>query len=240
MTVAYAMNRLLETLSSGDLKYLEPHLEQVELPRGMEIAHQGEVLQSVYFPQTAIVSLVRDMANGQIVEMAAFGREGMVGLLFIGIPLNSVGRYLVQVPGTALRMDAGRMRKAAAARPGIQQMLLRYTELLMALTLQSTACNAAHSIEARCCRWIMASGDRAESNVIPLTQEFLAEMLGVQRSSVSVVIKGLHDNGLIRQSRGKITILDRSRVEEAACECYPVLRAKYLQLLPLAQGEAEE
>src|SRR5690349_8318199 len=109
MTVEQPINRLLATLSSDDFKVLEPYLEQVDLPRGLELAHQGETLQSVYFPQTAIVSLVRDMIDGRVVEMATFGREGMVGLSFDGIPLAFFGRYFVQIPGAALRMDAGRL-----------------------------------------------------------------------------------------------------------------------------------
>ncbi|WP_246777124.1 Crp/Fnr family transcriptional regulator [Microvirga sp. VF16] len=152
MTAGYPKNRLLATLSSEDLNRLEPYLDQVDLPRGMELAHQGEQLQHIYFPQTAIVSLVRDMVDGRVVEMATFGREGMVGLSFGGIPLASFGRYFVQIPGAALRMDAERMGKVVAAWPGIQHMILRYTEVLMALTLQSVACNAVHSVEARCCR----------------------------------------------------------------------------------------
>jgi CRP-like cAMP-binding protein len=236
----YPINRLLATLSSEDFKCLEPYLEQVDLPRGMELAHRGEKLQYNYFPQSAIVSLVRVMVDGRVAEMAAFGREGMVGLSFGGVPLASFGRYLVQVPGAALRIDAWRMRQILAARPGIQHMTVRYTEVLMALTLQSVACNAAHGVEARCCRWIIASSDRTGHEDVPLTHEYLAEMLGVQRSTVSAVTKVLQENGLIHQSRGQIKILDRPRLETAACECYDIIRAKYLRLLPLAHRELEE
>jgi CRP-like cAMP-binding protein len=206
----------------------------------MELAHEGEELQDIYFPQTTIVSLVRDMIDGRVVEIATFGREGMVGLSFGGIRLTSFGRYLVQVPGAALRIDAKGMGEAVAARPGIQHMMLRYIEVLMALTLQSVACNAVHSVEDRCCRWIIASSDRTGREDVPLTHEYLAEMLGVQRSTVSAITKALQDSGLIHQGRGKITILDRPRLENAACECYGILHAKYLQLLPLAQVEPEE
>jgi CRP-like cAMP-binding protein len=240
MTANYPPNRLLATLSSEDFKCLEPYLEQVSLPRGMELAHEDEELQDIYFPQTTIVSLVRDMIDGRVVEMATFGREGMVGLSFGGIRLTSFGRYLVQVAGAALRIDAKGMGEAVAARPGIQHMMLRYIEVLMALTLQSVACNAVHSVEARCCRWIIASSDRTGREDVPLTHEYLAEMLGVQRPTVSAIAKALQDSGLIHQGRGKITILDRPRLETAACECYGILRAKYLQLLPLAQVEPEE
>ncbi|MPR10418.1 helix-turn-helix domain-containing protein [Microvirga tunisiensis] len=180
------------------------------------------------------------VVDGQIVEMATFGREGMVGLAFGGIPPASFGCYLIRVLGAALRIEAGRMHEVVSARPGIQHMTLTYTEVLMALNLQSMACNAFHSVEARCCRWIIASGDRTGREDVPLTHEYLAEMLGVQRSTVSAVTMPLQDTGLIHQRRGKITILDRTRLENAACECYGILRAQCLQLLPLAQVEPEK
>ena len=126
------------------------------------------------------------------------------------------------------------IERASNTHPGIQDMMLRYTEMLMVLTLQSVACNAAHSIEARACRWICATCDRVGRDDIPLTHEMLAMMLGVQRSSMSVVIHALQSRGLIRQGRGHITIVDRPRLQQTACECYCILRERYLQLLPLA------
>jgi CRP-like cAMP-binding protein len=158
----------------------------------------------------------------------------LVGLSFDGIPLQSFGRYLVQIPGAASRIPTARLKRASNARPGIQDMMLRYTETLMVLTLQSAACNAAHSVEARACRWICATCDRVGRDDIPLTHELLAFMLGVQRSSVSVVIHALQSRSLIRQGRGHITIVDRPRLQQTACECYGILRGKYQQLLPLA------
>ncbi|MCG7391790.1 Crp/Fnr family transcriptional regulator [Microvirga sp. ACRRW] len=225
-------NNLLATLCPEDRAWLEPHLEQVEVARGEVLAHEGELLQHIYFPLTAIISLVCDMEDGRVAEMANFGREAMVGLPFSGVHLGTIGRYVVQVPGTMLRIDPKLLRAAIASRPGLQEMTSRYTEILMVLTLQSAACNAAHSVESRCCRWIIATSDRTGRTEIPLTHEFLAEMLGVQRSTVTETARALQQKGLISQGRGTFTILDRQRLEQNACECYGKLRKKYLQLLP--------
>jgi CRP-like cAMP-binding protein len=124
------------------------------------------------------------------------------------------------------------MHKAMAARPAIQHLVMRFTEALMAETLQAVACNAVHNVEARCCRWILMSHDRAGQPDLPLTQEFLAEILGVQRSTVSDVARAIQDKGLIRQGRGMITVTDRAGLEAASCECYQIIRQKFEQLLP--------
>lgn len=226
-------NYLLATLTPDDHEWLEPHLEQVELPRGAVLAQEAEIMRHVYFPVTAIVSLVCEMRDGRVSEMATFGREAIVGLPFSGVLLDTFGRFVVQVPGTMLRMDFKKIQEAIASRPGIQDMISRYTEILMVMTLQSVACNAAHSVEARCSRWIISTSDRTGRSDIPLTHEYLAEMLGVQRSTVSEVTRALQQRGLINQGRGSITILDRPGLEQAACECYGKLRERYLHLLPL-------
>jgi CRP-like cAMP-binding protein len=226
-------NYLLRTLSVEDYEWLEPHMERVELTRGTVLAQNTEVLRHVYFPITAIVSLVCEMRDGRVVEMATFGREAIIGLPFSGVLLDTFGSFVVQVPGTMLRMDFKKIQEAIASRPGIQDMVSRYTEILMVMTLQSVACNAAHSVEARCSRWIIGTSDRTGRSDIPLTHEYLAEMLGVQRSTLSEATRALQQRGLIDQGRGSITILDRPRLEQAACECYGKLREKYLKLLPL-------
>jgi CRP-like cAMP-binding protein len=205
----------------------------VELPRGTVLAEIGEDLQYTYFPHTAVVSLIKDMHGGQRAEMASFGREALIGLAFENTPLQSSGRYIVQIPGAASRIDRNRLQDAMAARPAIMQMVLRYTEILWALALQSVACNASHSVEARCSRWIVATHDRVSSDDLPLTHEALAETLGVQRSTVSAILRSLQMAGLIRQERGSITVLDRPGLQETACECYRILRGKYLELLPV-------
>ncbi len=231
-------NRLLAVLATEDLQWLEPQLERAQLAHGEVLAEEGEHLQYTYFPQSAVVSLVRTLKDGRVAEMATFGREGLAGLAFDGMPLQSVGRYIVQIPGTALRIGTASLHKAAEERPAIRSMILRYTEILMSLTLRSAACNAAHSVEARAGRWIIATCDRLNRRNIPLTHEFLADMLGVQRSTVSTILHGFQTRGLIRQERGSITVVDRSGLQQAACECYGTLRQKYEKLLPLAEDPA--
>lgn len=226
-------NYLLGTVSSEDYRCLEPNLTQIELPRGAVLAPEGKTLRHIYFPTTAIISLVCDLKDGRIAEMATFGKEAMVGLLFSGIRVETLGRYVVQIPGTMLRIPSEKFQAALASRPGLQKMAARYTEILMVMTLQSVACNAAHSVETRCCRWILSTADRTGRTELPLTHEFLAEMLGVQRSTVSETTRALQHKGLISQGRGTIKILDRPRLEATTCECYARLREKYLQLLPL-------
>jgi CRP-like cAMP-binding protein len=145
---------------------------------------------------------------------------------------QAFGRYIVQLGGSASRIELARMHAAMASRPAIQRLVLRYTEALMAQTLQTVACNAVHNVEARCCRWILMSQDRVGEAELPLTHEFLAEMLGVQRSTVSEVTRTLQDKGLIQQGRGMITVVDRPALQQAACECYEIIRQRYQQLLP--------
>jgi CRP-like cAMP-binding protein len=233
-------NYLLATLGPEDYRWLEPHLTKIELPHGAILAQEGERLRHIYFPTTAIISLVCDLKDGRVAEMATFGREAMVGLLFSGIRVETLGRYVVQIPGTMLRIPSEKFQAMLASRPGIEKMAARYTEILMVMTLQSVACNAAHSVESRCCRWIVSTADRTGRTELPLTHEFLAEMLGVQRSTVSETTRALQQKGLISQGRGTIKILDRPRLEATACECYGRLREKYLQLLPLEASPVSE
>jgi CRP-like cAMP-binding protein len=225
-------NRLLAALAPEDFAFLEPRLTIVDLQRGQTLYEAGEPIGHTYFPHDAMVSLVTVMHDGKSVEMATFGCEGLFGLVSAFVTRQSFGRYIVQMSGSASRAELNAMHEAMAARPAIQQLVLRFTEALMAQTLQTVACNAVHSVEARCCRWILMSQDRAGQPELPLTQEFLAEMLGVQRSTVSDVARAMQDKGLIRQGRGIITVTDRPGLEAAACECYEIIRGKFEQLLP--------
>ena len=225
-------NRLLAALAPEDFAFLEPHLTIVDLQRGEILYEAGETIVHTYFPHDAMVSLVTIMHDGRSVEMATFGSEGLFGLVSAFVTRQSFGRYMVQLSGTASRIDLNMMHEAMAARPEIQGLVLRFTEALLAETLQTVACNAVHSVEARCCRWILMSQDRINQPDLPLTHEFLAEMLGVQRSTVSDVARTIQDKGLIRQGRGVITITDRRGLEATSCECYKVIRQKFEQLLP--------
>jgi hypothetical protein len=179
-----------------------------------------------------MVSLVTVMQNGETVETAVFGREGVLGFSGALVTRQSFGRDIVQLPGSASRISLVRLREAFDASPAVRALLLRFTEALLAQTFQTVACNAVHSVEARCCRWILSTRDRMNSDTLPLTHEFLAEMLGVQRSTVSLVARTFQTAGLITQGRGFITITDRAGLEEVACECYGTIRRSFERLLP--------
>jgi CRP-like cAMP-binding protein len=232
MQVDHRTNRLLAALDSEDFTPLEPDLEVVELSRGQVLYEPGDVIRHVYFPHEAIISLVNVMEDGGTTEIAVFGREGVVGLLSALVTREAFGRYIVQMSGTASRITFERLNEVRNARPALRQLIMRYGEALLAHTFQNVSCNAIHPVEARCCRWILAMHDRADGDTLPLTHEFLSEMLGVQRSSVSVVTRTLQMAGLIQQSRGGITVIDRAGLEETTCECYGRIRRIYQRLLP--------
>lgn len=225
-------NRLLAALEPEDFAWLEPYLELVELPKGKVIFEAGEPIRYAYFPHNMTVSLVTVLQNGGSVEVAVFGRESAFGFVSALISRRSFGRYIAQVPGTASRVTIDRLHEAQGARPKIRQLFLRFTEAILIQSLQSVACNAVHSVEARCCRWILSTRDRMDQDTLPLTHEVLAEMLGVQRSTVSSVTRMLQTAGLINQGRGFITVTDRDGLEAASCECYKIIRNNFERLLP--------
>ncbi len=225
-------NWLLAALEPEDFAALEPHLELVELPHKQVLYEAGDPIRYAYFPHHAVVSLVNVLEDGSTVEVALFGRGGVVGLLSALVTREAFGRYVVQMAGSASRIAVERLNEVRNAHPKLRQLIASYGEVLLAQTFQILTCNAVHPVEARCCRWILMMHDRAEQDTLPLTHEFLAEMLGVQRSTVSVVARTLQTAGLIRQSRGGITITDRAGLEEATCECYRKIRSVYQRLLP--------
>jgi CRP-like cAMP-binding protein len=231
-TTDHRTNRILAALEPEDFAALEPYLESVDLTRGQVLYEIGDIIRYAYFPHDAIVSLVNVMEDGGTVEVGIFGREGVLGLLSALVTREAFGRYVVQMGGTASRILFERMDEVRNARPNLRQLIMRYGEALLAHTFQNVSCNAVHSVEARCCRWILSMHDRADQDTLPLTHEFLSEMLGVQRSTVSVVTRTLHTAGLIQQSRGGITVIDRLGLEETACECYGRIRRLYQRLLP--------
>jgi CRP-like cAMP-binding protein len=225
-------NRFLAALEPGDFALLEPHLEAVILPRGTVLYEPGDPIRYTYFPHDVIVSLVDVMEDGRLAEVAIFGREGLFGLLSAFVSREAFGRYVVQVPGTASRVPLEHMHTAIQARPALQRQMLAYNEALLAQAYHTVACNAVHPVEARCCRWLLSTHDRLDQDALPLTHEFLAEMLGVQRSTVSTVLRGLQTSGLIEQYRGGIRVIDRAGLERGACECYRKIRFRFKTLLP--------
>jgi CRP-like cAMP-binding protein len=191
----------------------------------------NEPIEYVYFPNSGIISLVNLTEDGGTVEAATVGNEGMVGLpLLLGTD-RMIGQAITQIVGDALRMKADVFKQEVTPASPLYSLLLRYTQALMNLISQSVACNCLHSVEDRCCRWLLLCQDRVESDEFPLTQEFLAQMLGVRRASVSVVAATLQKAGLIRYRRGKITILDRLGLEAASCECYQIVKQELDRLL---------
>ena len=237
VTAAHHTNRLLAALEPESFALLEPHLELVNLPLKQVLYETGDTITYVYFPHDAIISLVNMMEDGHIVEIGVFGREGVLGLLSALVTREAFGRYIVQMAGTASRIRFEHLSEVRNACPKLRQLILNYGEVLLTQTFQTVSCNAVHPVEARCCRWILAMHDRADQNTLPLTHEFLSEMLGVQRSSVSVVTRTLQTAGLIQQSRGSITVTDRAGLEETACECYGRIRHIYQRLLPGTYSE---
>jgi len=225
-------NRLLAALEPEDFTALEPHLEVVDLPKGKIVYDVDETVRHAYFPHDAIVSLSTVLKDGGTVEMAVFGREGMFGFVSALVTRQSFGRYVTQVSGTASRIGVERLTSIGRERPRIWELMLRFTEALLMQTLQTVSCNAVHSVEARCCRWILSTRDRVGHDALLLTHETLAEMLGVQRSTVTSVTRALQSAGLIQQGRGVITIVDPAGLKRMSCECYCKIRNSFERLLP--------
>jgi CRP-like cAMP-binding protein len=192
----------------------------------------GDPLHHATFPHDTVVSLVAVLKDGRSAEMAVYGREGALGLVSSMMARQSFGRYIVQACGTASRIELEHLHEVISARPKVRQLVLNFAEAMMARVLQNVACNAVHSVEERCCRWILSLHDRLDQDTVPLTHEFLADMLGVQRSTVSSITRALQAAGLIRQGRGLITVIDRTGLEGASCECYGTVRRSFQRLLP--------
>jgi CRP-like cAMP-binding protein len=185
----------------------------------------------VWFIERGVASVIRAMQDGTLIEVSVIGNEGMVGLpVFLGAE-RTPSQALVQVPGAGLRMQATLFRREVPAGSPLHDLLHRYTQTLINQMAQGMVCNRLHSIAQRCARWLLLTHDRVDSDQFPLTQQFLAHMLGVRRASVSTVASTLQKAGLIRYSRGVITILDRPGLEAAACECYRIIQAEYDRLL---------
>jgi CRP-like cAMP-binding protein len=229
---APAANYLLAGLPVAEGLRLHHRSTLVEFGLG-EILHEPHVrLTAAYFPEVGAFSLLTILANGTAVETGLVGREGMIGLpLFLGEP-RSQGLAMCQIPGAVLRVPAAALQEAARRGGALDARLRRYTIARLAQLAQSVACNAEHSITERCARWLLLTHDRATADDFPLTQEFLAGMLGVRRATVSVVESRLQDAGLIRYHHGHVTVDDRAGLEAAACECYVAGRAESDAVMP--------
>jgi CRP-like cAMP-binding protein len=235
-SIKHRANRLLAALEPDDFAALEPHLHGVTLRQDQVLYEAGDPLRHATFPHDTVVSLVAVLKDGRSAEMAVYGREGALGLVSSMMARQSFGRYIVQADGTASQIELKHLHAVISTRPKVRQLVLHFSEAMIARVLQNVACNAVHSVEARCCRWILSMHDRLDRDTVPLTHEFLADMLGVQRSTVSSITRALQEVGLIRQGRGVITVTDRLGLERASCECYGTVRRSFERLLPCTYG----
>lgn len=216
-------NKLLASLPRGDFDRLVPHLSTVPLQQGTVLTESGDEVDQVYFPHNGMLSLLAVLRDGKAIETATVGREGVVGAM-AGLGLyKSLVRVVVQMPLTCSKVAASHFRTVAATSDPVRNLAIRYNEVLLSQARVTAACNALHSIEARFCRWLLQCADRAGSDTIPLTQEFLAEMLGVRRTSVTEVASKVQSVGAITYSRGVIKILDHAALMRMSCECYETL-----------------
>ena len=225
-------NRLLVSLPADDYALLAPHMAAVELERGRLLYDPGDRIDTVYFPHDGVISLMTLMENGAAIESATIGREGALGLGAAVSPRRSLSRAIVQTPVKASRISATQLHEVWARSPRLRDLVERHGEALFGQALQSVGCNALHSVEARFCRWLLTCHDRISAATIALTQEFLADMLGVQRTTVTAVARSLQEKGAIRYRRGVVDIIDRPALEQIACECYAVIHRTYARLLP--------
>jgi len=224
-------NSLLDALPAEDLAMVAPHLVQVDLERGRLLYDPGDPIDQVYFPHDGVISLMTLMESGAAIESTTIGPEGALGLMAAVAPRQSLSRAIVQTPLRAARISAERLHEAWERSPRLRDLVDRHTEALYGHAIQSVACNALHSVEARFCRWLLTCHDRISTDTVALTQEFLADMLGVQRTTVTAVARSLQEKGVIRYRRGVVDIIDRAGLQALTCECYGVIRDTYSRLL---------
>lgn len=228
-------NLLLPSLPSEDYEKLRPHLTQVPLKQGATLQEAERPVEHVYFPLEGMISMLALFESGTAIEIAAIGREGAIGTKVGLHPQLAFAQAIVQLPGAALRMGIKEFQQAARQSSAITHVASCATDVITANLQQSAGCNALHHIESRLARWLLHASDRCESDHLPLTQEFLAEMLGVRRTSVSITAHALQNAGLVIYRRGKLNIRDRSGLEAKSCECYGAIRRNIARILENAK-----
>jgi CRP-like cAMP-binding protein len=227
-------NHLLAAFSSAEQERLYPHLQLVPMPLGKVLYESGDVLRYVYFPTNAIVSLLYVLADGASAEISVVGNEGLIGIaLFMGGE-TTPSRAIVQSAGFAYRLIGQQLKDEFHRSGEVQLLLLRYTQALITQMAQTAVCNRHHSVDQQLCRWLLLSLDRLPSNQLVMTQELIANMLGVRREGVTEAAGKLDKLGVIRYARGRITVLDRPQLEQLCCECYAVVKKETDRLLPRA------
>lgn len=222
---------MLEALPDEELDLILPKLELVNLKLGFVLSESGDAAEHVFFPTTAIISLLYAMENGSSAEIGMIGNEGVLGIaLFLGGD-TMPNRAVIQSEGGVCKMKIKDLKSVFAEGGVFQIILLRFAQALMTQISQTAVCNRLHSLEQHLCRWLLLSHDRLKVNTLTMTQDLIADMLGVRRESVSVAAKNLADKKLIKYARGKITIVDRQGLEQHVCECYEVVNTEYNRLL---------
>jgi len=225
-------NRLLNGLGADDLARLQPNLHKVAMVRGHVLHPAGASIEHVYFPVSGMISVLAMMRTGEAIETAIVGREGVVGASVGYNGSQSAGQAVVQIAGAAWQIPSSRFSDLYSASAPFRILINKFQTVILLQAQQSAACHALHSVEARLCRWLLQSQDVTESDIVPLTQEFLSHMLGVRRTSVSLCAHALQKAGLIRYSRGEIKIVKRNGLKESACECYEVVRDHIDKAIP--------
>ncbi|EAZ91153.1 Crp/Fnr family transcriptional regulator [Crocosphaera chwakensis] len=229
-------NRLLQALPNVDYQKLAPHLTSLDLSAGTILYEPEQAIEWAYFPCSAMISIVSIMENGATTEIGLIGKEGMVGLPIILGGKHYINQAIVQISGTALKLDGSILKQEFHRSNSLQNLLLLYIQARITQVSQTAACNRQHKIQKRLARWLLSVYDCVLSDELPLTQEFIANMLGTRRSGVTTAANILQEAGIIRYSRGKITILDQEELENAACECYRLIQDEFIRLLGTKRG----
>jgi CRP-like cAMP-binding protein len=231
-------NNLLAALAPAERKRLDPHLKLVQMPLGKVVYESGDALRHVFFPTDCIVSLLYVMRDGASAEIAVVGNEGIVGVARFMGGETTPSRAVVQSAGGAYRLTARRLKDEFYRHGKAQLLLLRYTQALITQMAQTAVCNRHHPVEQQLCRWLLLSLDRVRSNELKMTQELIANMLGVRREGVTAAATKLQRLGAIRYRRGQMTVLDRPKLEQLCCECYDVVKKETDRLLPRPQARS--
>jgi CRP-like cAMP-binding protein len=224
-------NLLIDSLAERDRARLLPHLKKVELPSQKILFEADDPIALVYFPTTCVVSLVVTLSTGEAIEAAMVGRDGAVGVSAALDGRISLSRAIIQIPGQGLSCEIEPLKSAAMESPALLSLLIRHEQTVYAQAQQSAACNVTHTVDARLARWLLRARDLSRADNLPFTQEFLAEMLGVRRTSVSLTAHTLQQAGLIKYRRGNIQITNLEGLQETACECYSTIQKHYRTLL---------
>ncbi|MFB6458674.1 Crp/Fnr family transcriptional regulator [Bradyrhizobium tunisiense] len=224
-------NAILASLSASDTAALRPHLKATHLQQKTILYEAGDAINSVYFPLGAVVSLVVTLATGETTEAAMVGRDGAIGMASALDGKVGMSRAIVQLGGDAMVCDPAAFKGAALQSESLIAKIMRHEQTLFAQAQQSTACMANHEVDARLCRWLLRARDLSGNDHLPFTQEFLAEMLGVRRTSVTTVARTLQEAGMIKYARGKIEVIDVEGLREGACECYETVKDQHRNLL---------